>query len=319
MKNNMDIISIVGETASGKTAAAFSLANILIESETCLGVDIISADSRQVYDDIPILSGADTPEGFVKKEKPGFLPFFEKDSIRLHGVGILGATEEWSLGQFQEFALELIDAAITKNRQVIIVGGTGLYHTQLFQTESRLRVPPNTKLREKASSMSVEELQNWLSEVNLSRFEKMNNSDRLNPRRLVRHIEQILNEGSVEPSADEKKAKYNHRIIGLRREVSNLEQKISERVRKRFENGAVLEVEKLRNFPDLSSGIKTTLGFKSIENFLDGEITADECIQSWTVGELQYAKRQRTWWKPISNVEWVDDVRALNMYTNIVC
>ncbi|PIY80870.1 MAG: hypothetical protein COY80_00435 [Candidatus Pacebacteria bacterium CG_4_10_14_0_8_um_filter_42_14] len=318
MKKKKTIISIVGETATGKTEAAFQLAESLIEKKACAGVDIISADSRQVYADIPILSGADVPDGFVKKNLPGYLPFLEKGLVRLHGVGILAASEEWSLGQFQEFALKLIDRSEIKNRSVIIVGGTGLYHTQLFQTEDRLRVPPNTELREKAEELSVEELQVWLSQVDPARFERMNESDRANPRRLVRAIEQGFAKDSEKPDAAKIKS-YNHKIIGIRRESSQLQQNIGDRVRRRFENGAIEEVEKLRKEPSLASGIETTLGFENIGNFLDGEITADECVRSWTVNELQYAKRQRTWWRPIDKVEWADDVKALNMYTEPIC
>ena len=319
MKNNKTIISIVGETASGKTAAAFQLANYLIEINSCSGVDIISADSRQVYKDIAVLSGADIPEGFNQKTEQGLLPFLEKSSIRLHGVGILEANKEWSLGQFQRFALKLIDEALVQNRKVIIVGGTGLYHMQLFQTESRLRVPPNIELREKAEKMSLEELQNWLSQLDPSRIAKMNNSDLQNPRRLVRAIEQGLEAGDTKPSVELINPKYSHKIIGIRSQTSELKLKIAERVKNRFDGGAVQEVKKLRDFLELASGIKTTLGFKNIESFLDGDINEDECIKSWVVSELKYAKRQRTWWKPISNIEWVDDVKAQNMYTRVVC
>ncbi len=196
------IISIVGPTATGKTKLALTMAKEMQDSHGYTGVDIISADSRQVYHGFEILSGADLGDfrmmGFGWQKKAQFTyPYLTKDKdlaekIRLHGAAIIDLTEDWSLGQFHQLATEVIESAREDRRLVIVVGGTMLYHDHLLTKNDQITVPPNPELRAKADQMTVAELQTQLQKLDPTRFDQLNESDLMNSRRLVRHLEIAL-------------------------------------------------------------------------------------------------------------------------------
>src|SRR5690554_4802076 len=124
------ILSIVGPTATGKTDFALKAAKKTLQLGKVSSVDIISADSRQVYQGLEIMSGADIPEGFQRKvlsEWSELNTYFEKGSIRLFGISLLQPDTDWSVGQFQEYVQRVLSLDENQPRLVILVGGTGLY------------------------------------------------------------------------------------------------------------------------------------------------------------------------------------------------
>lgn len=314
MKKNNKIISIVGPTAVGKTDFAIQLAHQLIQKNECIGVDLISVDSRQVYAGIEILTGADIPEDFQKvipyTNDTSFPYFISQDKkVALHGVSIIQPTDDWSVAHFKNFAIPIINNAWEANRVPILVGGTGLYHQQLFETDEHLHVPPNDKLREEAKKLSLFELQEWLQKVTSEKFEQMNNSDRNNPRRIVRALEISLGE----PTIEEKyvlEQPYQLQTFGLSAELDQLELRIKKRVQKRFAVGAIEQAQKIITVCNNTQlPVCSTLGFLDIQAYLKAEISKDECIDNWALHEYQYAKRQLTWWKNKTEVIWLDDLQ----------
>ncbi|MDA1079504.1 MAG: hypothetical protein O2840_02325 [bacterium] len=283
MPKQLPVLSIFGPTGAGKTAAALDLANKLIAQKKAQGVDIISADSRQVYADIPILSGADVPVEFVN---------FTFGDIALHGIGILKAHESWSLGQFQTLFQAVYDSANKQQRAVIVVGGTALYHKQLLQRDPHLRVQPNAVLRAELESLTVEQLQERVEQLNSERLRSMNDSDRANPRRLVRAIEQ---ESSPVTARNKMVESPEQAFFLVTAAGSVLEERIAKRVQERFVGGAVAEVEHVLQLPSVSEQLRTACGFAEITQFLAGEVAEQTCLQNWTQRELQYSKSQKKW------------------------
>lgn len=312
MKNRKNLISILGPTAVGKTSFALKLARQALElvgkgeigikgEKLFSGVDLISADSRQVYKGLEILSGADVPES---------LP----DKIRIHGVSILNLTDEWSVTHFKNFAINIIDNSFVNNRLPIIVGGTSLYIKHLFNRDDNLYVKPSEEIRAKASSMSVDELQKWLKSISDEKYSSMNNSDVNNPRRLVRAIEILLGEPEVEKIKNLPDGVSNLKI-GLISDLDTISKKIEKRVVERFENGAIDEVKKLNKICGESNfQACTTLGSSDISSYLKKEIIKRQCLENWALHEFQYAKSQMTWLKQESGVIWLDDL-AKSSYT----
>lgn len=296
------LISIVGPTATGKTNLALTVAE-KIGLSNFTGVDIISADSRQVYKGLEIISGADIPEGF---ELDATGSFFEKDKVCLFGLSMLDPDKEWSVGQFQEWAQKIIEESWQNSRLPIVVGGTGLYHKQLWQEDQRLQVPPNVEVRERAENLSLEELQNWLKELDEQTFELMNHSDQLNPRRLVRKIELLIAEENEEVSvASKDQLDFHHIVVGLTDELETLEHKIGLRVEERFKAGAIQELEKIVvSFPDQKLPIFSSTGVKPLLGYMSEQIDKETCLEMWWRQERQYAKRQLTWWKKQEGVKW---------------
>lgn len=306
-KNNQRIISIVGPTATGKTKKALEIARESLVRKEFTGIDIISVDSRQVYQGLEVLTGADVPVEFVPRHTKGERDCFSNhdSSIKIFGVSTIKTQDEWSVAHFKNFAREIIKNSWQQNRLVILVGGTGLYHQHLFNDDPVLTVPPNLVLRSRLESMLLDELQTELVKINSERFQKMNHSDKANKRRLIRAIEvganNALRKSQCETSqirGDINWSKIKIETISLTASLAELEQRINLRVTERFIGGAVKEVKQLLKLDLPSSApVLSTLGVPEITKFLQGELSAEECQKLWSLHEFQYAKRQLTWWK----------------------
>lgn len=300
------VFSVVGTTAVGKTSFAFQLAEALLANKKYSGVDIISADSRQIYKGLEILSGADIPEGFEREKdlSVSAFGFFQKGNVRLFGISIVQPDEDWSVAQFQVYARSIIDQSRMARRAIIIVGGTGLYHEQLFNLDATLQIPPNEEFRALAQDMTVLELQHLLQQLSPEKLEMMNNSDRNNSRRLVRAIE--VAQSSEETPFVTAASEYEQKYIGLTASLDFIIKKINVRITKRMQGGVLVEVQQLQDtYGDrLCQHVQTTLGFEELSQLLSGTISKEEALQQWQIGEKQYAQRQLTWWKTKAFVQF---------------
>ncbi|MCA9373447.1 hypothetical protein KC921_05145 [Candidatus Woesebacteria bacterium] len=302
-------LSIVGPTATGKTRRALELAEDLLKVRRAAGVDLISVDSRQVYQGFEVLTGADVPDGWQQQNDSG-LPrqFFKhpEKQIALHGVSICELTEDWSLAHFVTFARSVMQWSWANQRQPIIVGGTGLYHKYLFSDDQTPMIPQDEAVRSSAELMSAVKLQEWLGQLDPVKLEQMNQSDRANSRRLIRAIEIAMwkarqtAESVAVVGSDEDDIKWSqveNEVELLTVPLAKIQSSILQRVVERFDGGALQEVERLLalKLPS-STPVLTTLGVPEITQYLEGKISATECQQLWALHEFQYAKRQLTWW-----------------------
>jgi len=331
-QNAWPVISIIGQTATGKTDAALSLANTLlaeakIKNILISGVDLISADSRQVYKGLEIISGADIPAGWdLDKHQNLPFQFFQQNNglLRLHGVAIIQADLEWSVGQFGRLVKSVVKLAEKENRVVILVGGTGLYHQSALKNDWQLQVPPDSITREKATAMTVLELQKWVESSAPEDYQKLNESDKSNPRRLVRVLEKHLftsknNLRNDRGSSLQINSQPQQMYFGLKSKETDISFKIRKRVESRIIQGVFKEIEKLISI-SASDQALTTLGVSQIGQLMRGEITKEECIDQWTQAEISYSKRQQTWWQGKDFVKWIDqnDANWLNQLQTIV-
>lgn len=306
------LLSIAGPTGVGKTNFALSLCQEL-ENSSYAGFDLISVDSRQVYKNLKVISGADIPEGFAELSDEEIANhFYEKNQIRIYGTQILPYQSDWSVSHFRNFARAVIEQSWIDNRLPILVGGTGLYHDQLFNPSSILDIKPDPELRAELSQLNLKDLQNRLKEISLTRFEKLNNSDYFNPTRLTRAIEIALWEKNNSDNGEEVSEIFKvdrHLVIGLKDDLENIQNKIFTRVKERFDNGAKNEVSRLADLFDQFGRNKQLLsatGVREIQAYLDGQIEKSEALEKWSLREFQYAKRQLTWWKNKSEVNWFE-------------
>lgn len=301
--------SIVGPTAVGKTEFALWTAEQLLAQSKTKVVDIISADSRQVYQGLEIVSGVDIPPGFSQTEIDGS-PVWVNDNatIRLWGLQMIRPNQEWSVAHFQDFIRPILAKAETEKRLAIVVGGTGLYQQQITQTDPKLHIGPNTEVREAAETMELAELQAWLQRVDYSKWEKMNSSDQSNPRRLIRALEiglALLDAAPVAKPVPTQPLPLPSLMVGLTDEFESIEERIRARVLKRLEAGAVSEVERLQaSYPDMHLPIYSATGVKILLALVSGEVEQTEALDKWAVQERQYAKRQLTWFKKQSTIRW---------------
>ena len=317
-----EIIAVVGPTASGKTGFALKIAQRFLTQHSksnYSGVDLISVDSRQIYQGLEILSGADVPDYFSRvpsNEVDNFAYYKHKTApITLHGISIINFDQDWSVAHFKDFATQIICNSFRNNRLVILVGGTGLYHQHLFSTDSNLYIPPNQKVRAAAEEMSLGELQKWLETIHKEKFLSLNNSDKNNPRRLVRAIE--IATGTSTDETAQLPENITVTTYGMQLSLAEVEQKIMQRVEQRFCTGVVSEAENLSKIcliKDLT--VCSTLGLQELTDFIAGRIDAEQCKVNWALREYQYAKRQLTWFKRRTDIIWLDDLQKKQYTAN---
>lgn len=266
------ILIICGPTATGKTKLAASLAKKF-------SGEIISADSRQVYKGMDIVTGKDKPKG-----------------VKIYGLDLVKPDENFSVANFIKFARTLINQI----RFPIIVGGTGLYLNSLVNPPQTLAVSPNWQLRKKLEKKSVEQLQQQLKKINPLRFNQMNHSDQLNPRRLIRAIEVDLQGTSLQVnSARMFLNKYDCLWLGLTAKKEILDQRIAKRVKARVKAGAVKEWQQLKNKYSSDLPSMSAIGYRQLPD-----------VNKWIQAEQQYACRQLTWFKKNSHIHWFDITKA---------
>lgn len=275
------LLVISGPTATGKTQLAFKLAekfSAIGGSASGRNGELISADSRQVYKGMDIGTGKE----------------FSAE-IKTWGCDVVSPNEEWSSAHFVKFAQEVIVDILQRGKLPIVVGGTGLYISNLLNPPETLNIPPDKKLRVELERLSVSELQEKLKQNNSQRFELMNESDRQNPRRLVRAIE-ITTLASKGPTFFKKRSdliRCSHSLhIALMAPIKEIDRRIETRVRQRIEQGAEQEVRKLIEKYGWDSALKFTIGYKEWKT---DKMTREEIIDLWTTHEKQYARRQLTW------------------------
>ncbi|MFZ5844902.1 MAG: tRNA (adenosine(37)-N6)-dimethylallyltransferase MiaA [Patescibacteria group bacterium] len=265
------VLIICGPTATGKTALALKLAKKF-------DGELISADSRQIY------KGGDALTG---KERAKDIPIWLYDVI---DVG-----KPFSAHDFKKLATRAIIDITRRGKLPIVVGGTGFYLKALTEPPATLSIPPNTTLRQHLVQLSQAELQARLKHLDSGRWERMNQSDRQNPRRLIRAIEVATRGKTARPRASH----YDVLWIGLTTAPPVLREYIEIRVQARFHE-AVEEVQ---------DGMEGILGAPPLLAYTRGEISKEEALAIWTRKEYHYAKRQLTWFKKESSIHWFDITR----------
>ncbi len=316
------LLAITGATATGKSALALKLAEEMIKKDRAQQVFLLSVDSRQVYQGLEILTAADIPHGWqIIKDKPYRHFLHPQLAMSLHGVSIIPIWQAWSPAHFAKLYQNL-KAKMTENDVVILVGGTGFYHKQISQPATTLGVSPNPTLRQQLNKKSMGFLQEQLKQLDREKFEAMNTSDAQNPRRLIRAIEVA----QAHQAGNKKKTNNDHQendILNLHLSLNtqNQQEQIKRRVAERFKD-AVHEVRATLNQFKLSPELPaaSSLGFQEILKYLDHQYNAQQAMLAWQRAEIQFSKRQITWWKKVPgliNLE-ADDPQLLTKALQLV-
>lgn len=313
-----DIFIITGQTATGKTEYALELA-LKTDGE------LINCDSRQIYKHLDIVTGKDiNTSTFHLHEKRdsldiGFYTVPVKNrETKLWLYDIVDPDVVFSSYQYEKLCIIVIKDILSRGKTPILVGGTYFYLSQLLYSKGEYDQTIDWDKRNDLEKKSIEELQVLLKNKDSQLFESMNNSDRNNPRRLIRRLE-ILGADSIEDFHHNKHDKtilLNEKIKdrdirvhfeGLyRQDRETMKKAIQHRVRKRISNGAITEAEKVfRKFPQSSPGLKS-IGYSQIRDYLEKKIDRKQLIESWINKEYQYAKRQYIFMKRDSNIFWTN-------------
>jgi tRNA dimethylallyltransferase len=298
MKYNL--IVILGPTASGKTELAVKLARDM-------GSEIISADSRQVYRGMNIGTGKDLSEYVVNDT-----------SVPYHLIDVVDFDHEFNVFEYQRRFFESFLEISRRGILPIMVGGTGLYIESVLRGYRMLEVPENVSLRKELETENMETLVRCLLQLSPSVH---NTTDLKDRKRLIRAIE-IAEYSRNHESEEMSIPLIEPLVIGVRWEREILRRRITERLRKRFEEGMIEEVEGL-----LSSGISWEkldffgLEYRYIGLYLKRRLSYDEMFQKLNTRIHQFAKKQGTWFRRMEKqgieIHWIDnaDFNALKELT----
>lgn len=273
-------IAIVGPTASGKTALSIALAKKN-------NGEVISADSRQVY------IGMDIGTGKITRD--------EMQGIPHHLIDIADPVTVYTGADFARDANDAIRSIHERKHLPIVIGGTFFYIDLLRGKMQPAPVEPNEDFRNSLAHFKDDELFAQLQDKDPKHAEKV---DPFNRRRLVRALEVIEALGSV-PEQRPVESPYEWLIIGIEVPHAPLHDRIHERLLERLEAGMVKEVETLHaqgvSFERLDD---LGLEYRYIGQYLQKNLTYEEMIIQLETKIRQYAKRQLTWLKRDSEIEW---------------
>lgn len=278
------LIVIVGPTASGKTGLAIQLAKIL-------GGEVISADSRQIY------RGLDVGTEKISRRDMRGVPH--------HCINITSPRRAYSVEHWRTHAERAMRDITRRGHVPIVAGGTGLYVDSLVYGTVFPKVAPNTALRQELEKLPTNTLLARLVEMDPERAESI---EKENPRRLIRAIEIVTALGKV-PTLNKQKARYDVTWIGLNPPFEVLEERIRARLKKTLRRGLVAETKKLRDEMGLSWNRINELGleYRTIGEYLRGELPKKDLEQKLYEGVRRYAKRQLRWLKRNKDITWYSD------------
>jgi tRNA dimethylallyltransferase len=293
------IVIICGPTSSGKTSLALKVAKEF-------NAEIISADSRQVYRDLDI----GTNKGILRQDADNL---WYQDGIAIHLVNIRNPSERYSVYDFQNDCEAKIDHIKSRGKNVLLVGGTGLYIDSIYRNYIL-----TDSFENKYDDLNVNELKALYQEKYPEEFQQLNYSDQNNPRRLSMHLSKLDAGVELNISADlgmNKDREYIFIYPEFNRE--ELRQRIEARVDEMFNEGLVKETEEaLKNYGNDSVALRG-IGYKEVVEYLDGKYSLEECIKFVKNSHNQYAKRQITWFEgigrkyPLKRVASIDDTMEL--------
>lgn len=282
----MILIAICGATATGKSGLALNLAQRL-------GTVILSADSRQVYREFNI--GTAKPSAADRQLVPHYL------------IDICDPTETLTVADYQQQAQALIAAppiSRSPDLPLLLVGGTGLYIKAVVRGLKIPRVAPHLELRAQLESLGQAQLYAILQQVDPAAAVKIHPND---PVRTLRAMEVFYVTGRpISAQQGENPPDYPILQIGLDCKVEVLAERIELRTNQMIASNWLDEVDYLCKKYGSDLPLLNTLGYQEMKQYLAGSLSLPEAKDLTVLHTRQFAKRQRTWFKGVPDIEWFD-------------
>jgi tRNA dimethylallyltransferase len=279
------LITILGPTCTGKT-------DIAIELAKKFKTEIINADSRLIFKEMDI--------GTAKPSCD------ELKRVKHHLVNFKSMTEAYSAGDYQKDFDNVVKNIwnLDLDKKIILVGGTGLYIKAALENLEMPAVNTNQALRDELNQKSLEELLLMLQEKDSGALALI---DIQNKVRVIRALELVISTGKPlrELRTKSQEPRYDSLYVGLdfkRRE--DLYDLINARVLRMIERGLVDEVKALINKYGRVKTIDSTIGYREVADYLSGILSLDEAINQIQLRTRRYAKRQMTWFRANSEIQW---------------
>lgn len=268
------IIVIVGPTGVGKTKLSIELAKKL-------NAEIINGDSVSIYKKLDIGSAKPTIE--------------ERENIPHHLIDIKEPDEEYSVYDYQQDVRKIIKDLSSKNKRIIIVGGTGLYiKAALYNYQFTKGTKTNTY-----DNLTNEELLEKINSYNYKHNIHINNR-----KRLVRMLNKLENNEVLTESKDE--CLYPIQVIGLTAKRDIVYQRINDRVEEMLKKGLLEEVNSLKPYYKTSRVLNTAIGYKEFTKYFTKEKELTNVIEDIKKNSRHYAKRQYTFFNHQFKTVWYE-------------
>ncbi len=290
-----NLIVLLGATAVGKTATSLALA----QAYAC---PIVSADSRQIYREIPIGTAAPTLE--------------ERELVPHHFVAERSIHNPYSASSYETDALKRLEELFQEHNTVVLSGGSMMYIDALCRgiddmpdVKKEVRQAVYQRYEEEGLALILEELK----ELDPTYYNRV---DKQNYKRVLHGYEVCLSTGrpfSSFHTGIAKERPFNIIKIGLHREREELYERINQRVLMMIEQG--LEEEARRVYPYRELNALNTVGFKEMFVYFDGKIDLDEAIRQIQRNSRVYARKQLTWWKRDEEILWLRPEEVLSHFS----
>jgi len=290
----IDLIVILGPTATGKTQLAVNIAS-QIDGE------VISADSRQVYRGMDIGTGKDIKDFTL-----------EGKQIPYHLIDIVDAGEEYNVFKFQKDFLNVYDDVLERGKRPVLCGGTGMYLESVLKGYRLLEIPENKELREELQNKETGELVELLTQIK----EVHNTTDTIERPRVIRALEIAkFNEENEDLIKDF--PAINFKVFGINFEREIIRKRITQRLKHRLEKEEMIEeVKSLLDQGVTPERLKFYgLEYKIITQYLLNEFSYNDMFQKLNSAIHQFAKRQSTWYRRMEKngfeIDWIDGSREM--------
>ena len=292
------LITIIGPTAIGKTSLSIDIANHL-------DCEILSCDSRQFYKEL--LIGTAPPS--IEEQAQAKHNFIHDRSI----------FDDYTVGDYENDAITLLDSIYQKNNTAILIGGSGLYVDAVLKGFDEFPEIPSeirTNLQQELEEKGLEFLQQKLTELDVE-YSKI--VDIQNPQRVIRALEVCIGTGKTFTEFRVRKIKHRNFTpikIGLNIDREKLYERINLRVDLMMEAGLLAEAKKM--YPHKSINSLQTVGYRELFRYFDGEFTLDFAISEIKKNTRRFAKRQLTWFRKDKEIKWFDpkDADSIIEYIN---
>lgn len=292
------LITILGPTASGKTALAARLAYEL-------DGEIISGDSRQVYRGMTIGTGKDLDDYIV-----------DGHAIPYHLIDICEPGEKYNIFQYQQDFLRAWRGVQSRGKWPILCGGSGLYIESVLRGYALSPVEQNPELRRNLEGKSLDELTRILLNLKARTGSTMHNTTDVDtPQRAIRAIE-IETFNAEHPTQPRQMEAPDSLVVGVAIDRDERRRKITTRLRRRLDEGMVDEIRGL-----LAKGIKAEdliyygLEYKYVTLYAIGQLGYEEMFRQLEIAIHQFAKRQMTWFRGMERrgcrIHWIDAASSM--------
>ena len=280
------VIVLIGATASGKTELAIEIAEYL-------KTRIHNIDSRQIYKSMDI--------GTAKPSKN------QQKKIKHYLIDIKEPTNPINVKQFQEIAQESIKREIKQNNLPFLVGGSGLYMNSITKGLFVPEIPPQKNLRKQLEDLGKRECWDILKNCDPISAKKIKFADQI---RVIRALEVYYATGKpLSTQKIQKPPKWKILELGLNRD--NLKERIIQRTKNMFLSGIIEETKYLISQYGSDLPILETIGYREAKDVINHNLPIDKAIELTSIKTMQFAKRQKTWFRNKNNPIWLNNKNLL--------